>query len=91
MTQRRWVLTPSGSSGRIPRFALPRSKEKPRLEELRFVEAMNAAIVAPGHGVVDTTAGVAQARQHLEELRDAAGLPARFDSATAGPLLRDGG
>ncbi len=41
------------------------------LQEIRFVEDFGAEIVMGGHGDVGTTADVAEARQYLEELRDA--------------------
>ena len=55
----------------LPFQTLPGADLEPWIEEIRSVEAMNAEIAAPGHGEVGTTADVAEARQYLEELRDA--------------------
>ncbi len=54
----------------MPFQTLPGLELEPWLEQIRFVEAMNAEIAAPGHGEVGTTADVAEARQYLEGLRD---------------------
>ena len=63
---------------RLPFQNLPNYDHELWMSEMRTVEAMNAAIVIPGHGDIGTTADVVDHRHYLEELRDqvAAGMAA---------------